>query len=98
MRRGPTKTPCPGQPRSAAWSASSRAASMSRPSCRRRRSCSRRLPVLGGEQQRGERFEGRYELGEFVGREGLIRLGGQVIGERLDPLVDGAARVAEPTV
>src|SRR5215216_6577685 len=50
-----------------------------------------RLPVLRGEQQRGERFERRHELVELVGVEVLVGLGSEVIGERLDPLFDGAA-------
>lgn len=35
---------------------------------------------------------------ELVEPEAFVRLGGEVVGERLDPLLGGAARFAEPDV
>src|SRR5581483_2648426 len=57
-----------------------------------------RLPVLGREEQLGERFERDHELVELVRLEALVGLRGEVVRERLDPLFDGAARFAQPTV
>src|SRR6185437_12695843 len=54
--------------------------------------------VLGGEQQRGERLEGGHELVELVRLEALVGPRREVVGERLDPLSDGAARFAQPAV
>src|SRR4051794_23706504 len=58
----------------------------------------RRRSVLRGDEELGERFERAHELIELVGIEALVRLRGEVVGERLDPLLDGAALVAQPTV
>src|SRR5262249_58723237 len=57
-----------------------------------------RLPVLGGEQQRGERLERGHELVELARLEAFVGLRCEVVGERLDPLFDGATLFAEPTV
>ena len=46
-----------------------------------------RLPVLGGEESRGERFERRHELIELAGLEALVGLRREVVGERLDALL-----------
>src|SRR5206468_6081884 len=57
-----------------------------------------RLPVLGGEESRGERFERGHELVQLAGLEALVGLRREVVGERLDALFDGATRFAQPTV
>src|SRR3990170_388261 len=57
-----------------------------------------RLPVLGGEQQRGERLERGHELVELARLEAFVGLRREVVGERLDPLFDSATLFAEPTV
>src|SRR5437588_2583225 len=57
-----------------------------------------RLPVLGGEQSRGERFQRGHELIELTGFEALVGFRREIVGERLDALFDGATRFAQPTV
>src|SRR3954452_25075912 len=54
--------------------------------------------VLVGEQQRGERVEGRHELVELIGFEALVGLRRQIVGEPLDSLLDGATLFAQPAV
>lgn len=56
------------------------------------------LPILGGKQQRRERLESGHELVELTRLEALVGLRREVVGERLDPLSDGAALLAEPPV
>src|SRR6476620_9753927 len=57
-----------------------------------------RLSVLGGEEQRGERLERGHELVELARLEAFVGLRREVVGERLDPLLDRATLFAEPTV
>src|SRR4051794_14998352 len=54
--------------------------------------------VLGGAQQRGERLESFHQLVELGRLEALVGLRREVVGERLDPLFDGATPLAQPTV
>src|SRR3954451_3061037 len=56
------------------------------------------LPVLSGEQSRGERFQRGHELIELAGLEALVGFRREIVGERLDALFDGATRSAQPTV
>src|SRR3954447_16041597 len=57
-----------------------------------------RLPVLVGEEQCGERFERGHELVALAALEALVGDRGEVVGQRLDALLDGASRIAQPTV
>src|SRR4051812_31667455 len=54
--------------------------------------------VLGGEEQRRQRLERSHQLVELVGREVLVRLRREVVGARLDALLDGATLFAQPPV
>src|SRR5947209_2778617 len=56
------------------------------------------LLVLGGEQQRGDRFERGHQFVQLSRLEVFVRLRGEVVSERLDPLLDGATLFAEPSV
>jgi hypothetical protein len=55
-------------------------------------------PVLGGHEQLGERVQGGHELLELVRSEDLVGLRGEVVGERLDALVDGVTLFGQPAV
>src|SRR3954470_16275740 len=53
-----------------------------------------RLSVLGGNEQRGERLERRHQVVELARLEALIGLRREVVGARLDALVDRASLLA----
>src|SRR4051794_40797216 len=57
-----------------------------------------RLPVLGGEEQRGEWFQCGREFVELLRPQALVRCRCELIGEGLDPLFEGAAGFAQPAV
>jgi hypothetical protein len=54
--------------------------------------------VVCGVQRGGDGFEVGDELGEFTRLEGVVGRRGGVVGERLDPGLDGATVSGEPAI